>query len=114
MHAVLVLWDLSAGSKLTIEELRGYLRDESIARWSGEPGLRQKTWISSPESQRWGAMYLFETRDQAANLVAHIPSGRVVEITGLVPEVHIFEVEAITEGQHSTPDLSGVGLARQR
>lgn len=113
MRAVLVLWDLSAGSKVTFEELREYLREESIARFSGMAGLRQKTWISNPVTGHWGALYLFDTPGQADELVGHIASGKVVQLTGLTPAtIEQFDVEAVTEGKHSGLDLLGVGLAR--
>lgn len=55
LTALLVLWDLSAGSNATFEELRGYLRERSIPRFEQMPGLRQQTWISDPASGKWGA-----------------------------------------------------------
>ena len=114
MRAVLVLWGLSTGSKVTFEELREYLRGESIDRFSGMAGLRQKTWISNPVTGHWGALYLFDTREQADELVGHIASGKVVQLTGLTPvTIEQFDVEAVTEGKHSGRDLLGVGLARQ-
>jgi hypothetical protein len=41
----LALWNL-ADSKTTIEELRRYLRDESVDEFEEVPGLRFKAWIS--------------------------------------------------------------------
>ena len=110
MRAVVVLWDLSSGSKVTFEELRQYLREVSIPHFRELPGLRQKTWISNPETGGWGAMYLFETREQADDLVAHISGGRVVELTGLQPTVQAFDVEAVVEGRHAGADLLKAGL----
>ncbi len=111
MRALIVLWDLSAGSKATFAELRRYLREESIPRFRQLEGLRQKTWISNPATGLWGAMYLFDTREQADELVAHISGGRVVELTGLQPAVQEFDVEAVVEGRHAGTDLLGAGLA---
>lgn len=114
MRAVLILWDLSTGSRVTFEELRDYLRNESIARFSAMPGLRQKTWISNPGTGLWGAMYLFDKAEQAQELVSHIATGRVAQLTGLAPAiVEQFDVEAVTEGQHAGDDLLAVGLARE-
>jgi trans-2,3-dihydro-3-hydroxyanthranilate isomerase len=114
MHALIVTWDLSAGSKVSIEKLREYIRDESMARFRQVVGLRQKTWISNPETQQWGAFYLFERREQADNIVAHVNAGRVAELTGLKPTIERFEVEAVIEGQHSGVDLLSSGLAVER
>ncbi len=41
----LVIWNL-ADSKTTIEELRRYLRDESVDAFEDVPGLRFKAWFS--------------------------------------------------------------------
>jgi len=114
MHALLVTWDLSDGSNATFEELRTYIAERSIPRFEQMVGLRQKTWVSSPESQRWGAMYLFEEREQAQAVIDHLPSSPVVELTGLMPTYELFDVEAVVEGQHAGTDLLTAGLARPR
>ena len=48
-----VLWSL-ADSSTTIEELREYLRDESVAAFADIKGLLFKTWISDEATERWG------------------------------------------------------------
>lgn len=112
MHALLVLWDLSQGSNATFEELRTYLQEQSIARFEQMAGLRQKTWISSTESGRWGALYLFEQREQAQAVIDHLAESPVVAKTGVRPTHELFEVEAVVEGKHSGVDLLTAGLAR--
>ena len=113
MRAVLVLWDLTSGSKASFAQLRDYLRHESIARFSRMPGLRQKTWISNEDTGKWGALYIFESRAQADDLVSHVRSARPTELTGLQPvTIEQFDVEAVTEGQHSGSELLSAGLAR--
>ena len=52
-----VLWNL-ADSQTTIEELRRYLRDESVDAFEDVAGLRFKAWISDEATERWGAVYL--------------------------------------------------------
>lgn len=111
MHALLVLWDLT-DSPATFEELRDYLVERSIPRFEQLEGLRQKTWISAPESRRWGALYLFEERSQAQAVLDHLAESPVVEITGKLPSYELFDVEAVVEGQHSGIDLLTTGLAR--
>ena len=56
----IVLWSLN-DSKTTIEELRRYLRDESVDEFAEVEGLRFKAWLSDPAGERWGAFYLFES-----------------------------------------------------
>lgn len=112
LTALLVVWDLSEGSKATFEELRDYLRERSIPRFEALEGLRQKTWISSPASGKWGALYLFDERQQAQAIVDHLPDSPVVALTGKQPTAELFDVEAVVEGQHAGIDLLTAGLAR--
>jgi len=103
----LVLWSL-ADSKTTIEELRRYLRDESVDAFEDVPGLRFKAWISDEATERWGAVYLWESRE-AAN--QELPS-RARELIGKEPDIgEEFDVEATIEGQFLVEALSRRGLA---
>ena len=103
----LVLWNL-ADSKTTIEELRRYLRDESVDAFEDVPGLRFKAWISDEASERWGAVYLWESREEAEQ---ELPS-RARELIGKEPDIgEEFDVEATIEGQFLVAALSRRGLA---
>ena len=103
----LVLWNL-ADSKTTIEELRRYLRDESVDAFEDVPGLRLKAWISDEVSERWGAVYLWESREDAEQ---ELPS-RARELIGKDPDIgEEFDVEATIEGQFLVAALSRRGLA---
>jgi putative monooxygenase ydhR len=103
----LVLWNL-ADSKTTIEELRRYLRDESVAEFAEIPGLRFKAWISDDTTDRWGAVYLWESREAAEQ---QIPS-RARELIGKDPDLgEEFDVEATIEGRFEIEELSRHGLA---
>jgi Putative mono-oxygenase ydhR len=103
----LVIWNL-ADSKTTIEELRRYLRDESVDAFSDVPGLRFKAWISDEATERWGGVYLWESVDAASQVV---PS-RARELIGKDPEiVEKFDVEATVEGRFELEALSRLGLA---
>jgi hypothetical protein len=107
MVARIVLWSL-ADSKTTIEELRRYLRDESVDAFADVEGLRFKAWISDASGERWGAFYLFETLEAAE---APVP-GRARELIGKEPDVvEVFDVEATIEGRFAEEGLSRLGLA---
>jgi hypothetical protein len=102
-----VLWNL-ADSKTTIEELRRYLRDESVDAFADVPGLRFKAWFSDEVTDRWGAVYLWESREAAEQ---ELPS-RARELIGKEPDIgEEFDVEATIEGQFLVEDLSRRGLA---
>ena len=103
----LVLWSL-ADSKTTIAKLRRYLRDESVEEFEEVPGLRFKAWISDEATERWGAVYLFESADAA---VQELPT-RARELIGKDPDVaELFDVEATIEGDFAVEQLSRLGLA---
>ena len=103
----LVLWNL-ADSKTTIGELRRYLRDESVDAFEEVPGLRFKAWISDEATERWGAVYLWESREAADQ---EVPS-RARELIGKSPDIgEEFDVEATIEGHFAVDELSRRGLA---
>ena len=102
-----VLWNL-ADSTTTIAELRRYLRDESVAAFADVPGLRFKAWISDEVTERWGAVYLWESAEAADQ---PLPS-RARELIGRDPDIgETFEVEATIEGRFAVEQLSRLGLA---
>jgi hypothetical protein len=103
----LVIWSL-ADSKTTIDELRRYLRDESVGRFEEVPGLRFKAWISDEATERWGGIYLWESAEAAAQA---LPS-RARDLIGKDPDiVEEFDVEATIEGRFEIEELSRLGLA---
>jgi hypothetical protein len=103
----LVIWNL-ADSKTTIEELRRYLRDESVASFAEVPGLRFKVWVSDAASDRWGGVYLWESLEAARQ---PLPS-RARDLIGKDPDiVEEFDVEATIEGRFEIEELSRLGLA---
>jgi hypothetical protein len=103
----LVLWNL-ADSKTTIEELRRYLRDESVAAFEEVRGLRFKAWFSDEATERWGAVYLWESAEAAEQ---ELPS-RARELIGKDPEIgETFDLEATVEGRFEIEELSRLGLA---
>jgi hypothetical protein len=103
----LVLWNL-ADSKTTIGELRRYLRDESVDQFAAVPGLRFKAWVSDKATERWGAVYLWESREAAEQ---ELPS-RARELIGRDPDIgEDFDVEATIEGRFGAEELSRRGLA---
>ncbi|HVV59987.1 MAG TPA: hypothetical protein VHC45_16615 [Gaiellaceae bacterium] len=101
----LVLWSL-ADSDTTVEELRDYLRDESVdAFQSGVRGLLFKAWVSDEVSERWGAIYVWESREASEQPV---PS-RARELIGKDPDlVEVFDLEATVS---VAEQLQRLGLA---
>jgi len=102
----LVLWSLG-DADITVAELRRYLRDESVPAFAEVPGLRLKLWISDELTDRWGAIYLFESREAADQ---ELPV-RASELIGKGPDlVEEFDLEASIEGTFDDEVLSRRGL----
>ncbi|MBT3165302.1 hypothetical protein HTV80_19650 [Streptomyces sp. Vc74B-19] len=98
MKATISWWDLTRSDQ-TIESLRVYLRDEGVEPWTEVHGMRLKFWISDRETNRWGAVMLWDTE---ADLTAPMPPNRATELIGYPPTVRMLsDVEAVVEGLHT-------------
>jgi putative monooxygenase ydhR len=99
-----VLWSL-ADSQTNIGELRHYLQDEAVDAFAEVPGLLFKAWISDEASERWGAIYVFDSQEASEQ---QLPS-RARELIGTDPEiVEIFDLEASVS---VSDQLANLGLA---
>ena len=99
-----VLWSL-ADSDTTIADLRTYLREESVDQFSQVPGLLFKAWVSDEATERWGAMYVWESVEASEQ---ELPS-RARELIGKDPDViEIFDLEATVS---VSDQLAHLGLA---
>jgi hypothetical protein len=102
--ARLVLWSL-ADSDADVESLRAYLREEAVDAFSEIEGLLFKAWVSDANSERWGAFYVFSSREAADQ---PLPS-RAAELIGKEPDlVEVFDLEATVS---IAPRLKYLGLA---
>ena len=109
MIALLMLADLSA-THGTLDALRMYIAERSVPKYRQMDGLRLKVFLSDARGDAFGALYLFET-EQALEAVLPELGSSVRERWGVTPRFQWFEVEAIVQGRHTTPDLSRVGQA---
>jgi hypothetical protein len=100
----LVLWNL-ADSLTNVAELRDYLRDEAVDAFANVPGLLFKAWLSDEHTDRWGAIYVFESAEAAEQ---PLPS-RARDLIGKDPEIlEVFDLEASVS---IAPQLARLGLA---
>ncbi len=100
----LELWNV-ADSLTSIGELRRYLRDESVEEYERVPGLLFQSWVSDEVTERWGAIYVWESREAAEQ---ELPT-RARELIGKDPEiVEVFDLEATVS---VAPELAHLGLA---
>jgi hypothetical protein len=69
------------------------------------PGLLFKAWFSDDVTERWGAVYVFESREASEQ---ELPS-RVRELIGKEPDVvEVFDLEASVS---VASELARLGLA---
>jgi hypothetical protein len=100
----LVIWNL-ADSQTNVGELRRYLRDEAVPAFEEVPGLLFKGWFSDEVSERWGAVYVWESQEASEQ---ELPS-RARELIGKNPDiVEVFDLEASVS---IAPQLARLGLA---
>jgi hypothetical protein len=100
----LVLWNL-ADSLTNVGELRRYLQDEEVPQLEEVPGLLVTLWVSDDVTERWGAIYLFESREASEQ---PLPS-RARELIGKEPDlVDVFDLEASVS---VSSQLARLGLA---
>ena len=115
-----VLWSL-ADSKTSVAELRRYLADEAVDRFAEVEGLRFKAWISDEATERWGAIYVWESptseRDTEPGPRCAAVDRMLREATapweGRYPDVAVGH--ALVHGDNPVRDqLAGCGLALVR
>jgi len=100
----LALWNL-ADSLTNVGELRRYLRDESVEQFEKVPGLLFKAWVSDETTERWGAVYVWESYEVSQQ---ELPS-RARELIGKEPKiVEVFDLEATVS---TASELARLGLA---
>jgi hypothetical protein len=100
----LVIWNL-ADSQTNVGELRRYLRDEAVPAFQRVPGLLLKGWISDQATERWGAVYVWASREASEQ---ELPS-RARELIGKNPDiVEVFDLEATVS---VADELAGLGVA---
>jgi hypothetical protein len=99
-----VLWNL-ADSQTNVGELRCYLQDEAVDAFADVPGLLFKAWVSDEGTERWGAMYVWESYEASTQ---KLPS-RARALIGKDPDViDVFDLEASVS---VASQLSHLGLA---
>ena len=87
MHGLTVRWSLAGAPAGTAQALRDYVRDTSVARFTGREGLVQKTWQLDDAS--FAGVYLWATEQARADFVAQLRAtpSPVDAIVGTGPEL---------------------------
>jgi hypothetical protein len=103
MMALLVLFDL-ARSSVRLDELRPGLA-ASMERYRQMEGLLEKVYLSD-DAGMFGGFYLFESQEALAAALPQVRATATQRRIGVQPQILTFDVEAILERRHDTPDRS--------
>jgi hypothetical protein len=102
MYGLSVRWSLADAPAEVAEELRRYVCDTSLARFTGRPGLRMKTWRMVP-GEWFEGTYVFATAPERDEFLAEFcavaaesPGSQIIGSAPIAMEP--FEVVAIAEG----------------
>jgi hypothetical protein len=114
MYGLSVRWSLAAAPATVADELRDYVCDTSLARFTGRPGLRMKTWRMVP-GEWFEGTYVFATardRDEfLAEFSAVAATAPGSQIIGSAPiAMEPFEVVAVAEGGAGFAAGAGPGV----
>ena len=105
LKGLTVRWSLVGAAAETEQALRDYVREESLARFSGMEGLHQKTWQLAPGAF-FAGIYLWasaEAREAFLERFRSAPS-KVSQLVGSDPErIEEWDVVAVAVGAEGQP-----------
>ena len=101
-YGLTVRWSLAGAGPEVAQALREFVRDRSLARFEGMPGLRFKTWRMI-EGEWFEGTYVWETAETRDAFAASDRAGMAespgTRIIGRPPVQHeAFEVVGVAEG----------------
>jgi hypothetical protein len=100
MYGLTVRWSLQGTPPGTEQKLRDYVRDSSLARFTGMPGLVQKTWQIA-ERGFFSGSYIWQTAEARADFLESFRANPspVTQMLGSDPEVvQEWELVAVAIG----------------
>lgn len=88
MHGLTVRWSLMDSPPGTDQKLRDYVREQSLARFTGMPGLVQKTWQIN-ERGFFSGVYVWATEQARASFLAEFRAtpSPVTQLVGHAPDI---------------------------
>jgi hypothetical protein len=88
VHGLTVRWSLADSPPGTEDALRAYVREESVGRFTGMPGLVQKTWQMN-ERGFFSGVYVWATPEARAQWLEQFRANpsKVTQLVGHGPDV---------------------------
>jgi len=105
VYGLTIRWSLTHVDAGVNETLRGYVRDESVARFTGLPGLHYKTW-QMVDGGFFAGVYVWATATARADFLEKFRASpsRVTQIVGQGPDVvQEWDVAGIAVGAEGFP-----------
>jgi hypothetical protein len=105
MYGLTIRWSLTHADAGVSEALRSYVRDESVERFTGLPGLHYKTW-QIVDSGFFAGVYVWATESARAGFLEEFRANpsRVTQIVGHDPDVvQEWDVAGIAVGAEGFP-----------
>ena len=105
MYGLTIRWSLSGTPEGTEQVLRDYVRDESLERFRGMPGLHEKTWQMADRGF-FSGVYIWATREARSDFLDAFRANpsRVTQLVGSDPElVQEWDVVAVAIGAEGWP-----------
>jgi hypothetical protein len=105
VYGLTIRWSLTHAEAGVNQTLRAYVRDESVARFTGTPGLHYKTW-QMVDSGFFAGVYVWATAEARAGFLATFRASpsRVTQIIGHDPDVvQEWDVAGIAVGAEGFP-----------
>ena len=100
MYGLTIRWSLMGTPAGTDQKLRDYVRDSSVARFTGMPGLVQKTWQIA-ERGFFSGVYIWATAEARASFLEQFRANPspVTQLVGQAPDiVQEWELVAVAVG----------------
>ena len=100
MYGLTIRWSLMGTPAGTDQKLRDYVRDSSVARFTGTPGLVQKTWQIA-ERGFFSGVYIWATAEARASFLEQFRANPspVTQLVGQAPDiVQEWELVAVAVG----------------
>ena len=88
MYGLTVRWSLLGAPSGTEDAIRAYIRDTSVARFTGMPGLVQKTWQLAPGGF-FSGVYIWSSVEALAAFLEEFRSNpsAVTQLVGNGPDI---------------------------
>jgi hypothetical protein len=109
MYGLSIRWSLSGTPAGTEQALRDYVREESVERFRGMPGLHQKTWEMA-ERGFFSGVYVWASAEARASFLDAFRANpsRVTQLIGSEPElVQEWDLVAVAIGAEGPLGGSG-------